>query len=81
MNTIVSVVNLRKKYDNKQVVKGINFEVKEGEVFGILGPNGAGKTTSIEMIEALRPIDEGTVIIDGIRGSGRVCCHGAVQGL
>lgn len=44
----------------------ISFEVKQGEIFGILGPNGAGKTTTLEMIEAMRPIDSGTVSIDGI---------------
>lgn len=63
---IVKVDKLRKKYGNKTVVKGISFEVQEGEVFGILGPNGAGKTTTLEMIETLRPIDGGTVILDGL---------------
>jgi ABC-2 type transport system ATP-binding protein len=64
--TIVKVQNLHKSYDNKEVVKGISFEVEKGEIFGILGPNGAGKTTTLEMIEALRPIDKGSVTIDGI---------------
>lgn len=64
--TILSVKDLTKKYKNRVVVKGVSFEVKKGEVFGILGPNGAGKTTTLEMIEALRPIDSGTVIIDGV---------------
>lgn len=63
---IVKVDKLRKKYGNKTVVKGISFEVQPGEVFGILGPNGAGKTTTLEMIETLRPIDGGTVILDGL---------------
>jgi ABC-2 type transport system ATP-binding protein len=65
-NKILKVHNLHKSYDNKEVVKGISFEVEKGEVFGILGPNGAGKTTTLEMIEALRPIDKGTVTIDGV---------------
>jgi ABC-2 type transport system ATP-binding protein len=64
--TIVRVENVHKSYDDREVVKGISFEVKKGEVFGILGPNGAGKTTTLEMIEALRPIDEGIVTLDGI---------------
>lgn len=64
--TILTVSNLQKTYGDKQVVKSISFEVKQGEVFGILGPNGAGKTTTLEMIEALRPIDGGTAVIDGI---------------
>jgi len=63
---IVVVDQLRKSYDDKEVVKGISFSVKKGEIFGILGPNGAGKTTTLEMIETLRPIDGGTVTLDGI---------------
>jgi ABC-2 type transport system ATP-binding protein len=63
---ILKVSNLEKVYGSKKVVKGISFEVKKGEVFGILGPNGAGKTTTLEMIEALRPIDGGSATIDGI---------------
>lgn len=63
---ILKVENLQKSYGGKKVVKGISFEVKEGEIFGILGPNGAGKTTTLEMIEALRSIDDGEVILDGI---------------
>lgn len=65
-NTIVKVEGLTKKYGKKTVVKGISFDVKEGEIFGILGPNGAGKTTTLEMLETLRPIDGGSASIDGI---------------
>lgn len=64
--TILRVQNLKKSYGGKAAVNGISFEVTKGEIFGILGPNGAGKTTTLEMIEALRPIDEGTVELDGI---------------
>lgn len=63
---ILEATKLTKAYGGKKVVKGLTFQVKEGEIFGILGPNGAGKTTTLEMIEALRPIDDGTVILDGI---------------
>jgi ABC-2 type transport system ATP-binding protein len=63
---MIEVSELKKKYDDKYVVKGISFSVKKGEIFGILGPNGAGKTTTLEMMESLRPIDHGSVIIDGI---------------
>lgn len=67
MNEIIlNVKNLKKIYGKKTVVKGISFEVKKGEIFGILGPNGAGKTTTLEMIETLRPIDGGDVTLDGI---------------
>ncbi len=65
-DNILVVKNLQKSYDGKKVVNGISFEVKRGEIFGILGPNGAGKTTTLEMIEALRPIDNGSATIDGI---------------
>ncbi len=63
---ILEVKKLRKSYDERVVVNDISFSVKKGEIFGILGPNGAGKTTTLEMIEAMRPIDGGTVILDGI---------------
>jgi ABC-2 type transport system ATP-binding protein len=64
--TIVEATGLTKRYGSKTTVKDISFSVKEGEVFGILGPNGAGKTTTLEMIETLRPIDGGSVTVDGI---------------
>lgn len=63
---MVTVKNLKKRYGDKQAVNGVSFSVKKGEIFGILGPNGAGKTTTLEMMETLRPIDEGTVLIDGV---------------
>lgn len=66
MSAILRVKNLQKRYGDKTVVNGISFEVKEGEIFGIVGPNGAGKTTTLEMIEALRPIDGGTVTLADI---------------
>jgi len=63
---MIEVTDLHKKYGDKVAVDGISFSVKKGEIFGILGPNGAGKTTTLEMMETLRPIDSGTVRIDGI---------------
>lgn len=65
-DAIIEVAGLTKSYNHRRVVKKINFTVKRGEIFGILGPNGAGKSTTLEMIEALRPIDKGTVTIDDI---------------
>lgn len=63
---MVEVKDLKKRYGDKQAVDGVSFAVKKGEIFGILGPNGAGKTTTLEMMETLRPIDSGSVMISGI---------------
>ena len=64
-NTIISVKDLVKNYGEFKAVKGISFEVFEGEIFGLLGPNGAGKSTTLEIIETLRPKTSGEVIVDG----------------
>lgn len=66
LESIIKVDKFVKTYDGNNVVDGVSFEVKKGEIFGILGPNGAGKTTTLEMLEALRPIDGGVATIDGI---------------
>jgi ABC-2 type transport system ATP-binding protein len=63
---VLDVENLTKRYGEVVAVDGVSFEVMRGEIFGILGPNGAGKTTTLEMIETLRPIDAGRVILNGI---------------
>ena len=63
---IIEVKDLSKSYNGRQVVKKISFSVEKGEIFGILGPNGAGKSTTLEMLEALRPIDGGTAVINDI---------------
>lgn len=63
--SIISVNNLHKKYGSFEAVKGISFEVLEGEIFGLLGPNGAGKSTTLEIIETLREKTSGEVIVDG----------------
>ncbi len=65
MNPIIQVQQLVKKYGAFTAVNGISFEVQKGETFGILGPNGAGKTTTLEMIEGLKNITSGTVLVDG----------------
>src|ERR1700757_2645151 len=64
-NAIITVNNLVKKYGDFEAVKGISFEVMEGEIFGLLGPNGAGKTTTLEIIETLRNKTSGEIIVDG----------------
>ena len=65
MKTIISVKDLVKNYGSFEAVKGISFEVYEGEIFGLLGPNGAGKSTTLEIIETLRKKTGGQVTVDG----------------
>jgi ABC-2 type transport system ATP-binding protein len=62
---IISVRNLVKNYGTFAAVKGLSFDVYEGEIFGLLGPNGAGKSTTLEIIETLRTKTSGKVIVDG----------------
>ena len=63
--TAISVRGLRKSYDGVEAVRGIEFEVAAGEVFGLLGPNGAGKTTTVEVLEGYRKRDAGEVSVLG----------------
>ena len=65
MAPVVTVRGLRKSYGEFEALKGIDFELHAGEVFGLLGPNGAGKTTTIEILEGYRPRDEGEVEVLG----------------
>ena len=60
------MAGLRKAYDGVEAVRGIDFEVRSGEVFGLLGPNGAGKTTTVEILEGYRPRDGGDVEVLGV---------------
>jgi ABC-2 type transport system ATP-binding protein len=65
VSTIVRVSGLRKRYGEFEAVKGIDFELRTGEVFGLLGPNGAGKTTTVEILEGYRERDGGEVEVLG----------------
>ncbi|WP_017185943.1 daunorubicin resistance protein DrrA family ABC transporter ATP-binding protein [Alkalibacillus haloalkaliphilus] len=65
MNSIITVKDLKKSYKKVNAVKGINFDVKEGEIFGFLGPNGAGKSTTINMICTMLPPSSGQIVING----------------
>ena len=64
-NQVLSGVNLRKTYGDREVVKGISINVKRGEVVGLLGPNGAGKTTTFYMITGMIRPNEGIVKLYG----------------
>ena len=65
MNSLIQVTGLTKSYGEFAAVKGIDFEVRAGEVFGLLGPNGAGKTTTVEILEGLRSRTSGEVSVLG----------------
>jgi ABC-2 type transport system ATP-binding protein len=70
---IIQVENLTKRYDSVVALRGVSFEVSEGEVFGLLGPNGAGKTSTVEILEGLRSPDSGRASVCGLdpQRSGR----------
>ena len=65
METILKLENLHKSYEKKEVLKGINLEVKKGEIISVLGPSGCGKSTLLNVIAGILPIEEGVVYING----------------
>ena len=65
MPDAIVVRDLRKSYDGVEALRGVSFQVREGEVFGLLGPNGAGKTTTVEILEGYRRRDGGEVTVLG----------------
>jgi len=66
----IVVSDLTKSYGNVQALRGISFDVAEGEVFGLLGPNGAGKTTTVEILEGYRRRDGGSATVLGVDPGG-----------
>jgi ABC-2 type transport system ATP-binding protein len=68
--TAVAVRGLRKRYGDHEALRGIDFEIDAGEVFGLLGPNGAGKTTTVEILEGYRTRDGGEVEVLGVDPQG-----------
>lgn len=62
---VIEVKNLTKYYGNKRGIENINFEIKEGEIFGFIGPNGAGKSTTIRTILGLLHQNGGDIKIFG----------------
>ena len=71
----VSVSDLRKSYGSYEALRGIDFEIEAGEVFGLLGPNGAGKTTTVEILEGYRTRDGG----HGLRARTRIPQHAGLD--
>lgn len=63
--SVLEVNNVYKSLGKREIIKGIDFSIEEGEIFGFLGPNGAGKTTTIKMIVGLIRPDKGSISIDG----------------
>jgi len=61
----IAVENIVKRYGTFEAVRGVTFDVKDGEIFGLLGPNGAGKSTLIRMMTTLIPVTEGRALIAG----------------
>jgi len=65
LSLILEIRDLWKAYDEVQALRGLNLEVKRGEIFGLIGPNGAGKTTSLKIVVGLLSMDKGIVKVDG----------------
>lgn len=65
MEKVLEVKNLKKKIGKVEIIKGISFYIREGEIFGFLGPNGSGKTTTIKMLVDLISMDSGSISILG----------------
>jgi ABC-2 type transport system ATP-binding protein len=63
--TVISVKGLTKRYGDIEAVRGIDLDVRRGEIFAFLGPNGAGKTTTVEILEGFRTASSGTVSVLG----------------
>jgi ABC-2 type transport system ATP-binding protein len=67
--------HVRKAYGPREILRGVSFEVRRGELFALLGPNGAGKTTTVEILEGYRRVDHGSVRVlglDPVRDGGRL---------
>lgn len=68
MSSAIQVRGLKKSYGSHIVLKGLDFQIEQGEIFALLGVNGAGKTTALECIEGLRKYDSGMVAVNGKKG-------------
>lgn len=80
-NSIVKADNIQKSYGKKTVVRGVSYELQQGEVVGLLGPNGAGKTTSFYMIVGVVKPTKGTILFDGKDITGHAMYKRARMGI
>ncbi|MBS7649252.1 MAG: ABC transporter ATP-binding protein [Candidatus Bathyarchaeia archaeon] len=63
---IIELIDVWKSYNGTQALRGLNLDVRRGEIFGLIGPNGAGKTTALKIIVGLLRMDRGTVRVNGV---------------
>ena len=68
MKDAIEVSGLKKSYGSNMILRGLDFQIKQGEIFALLGVNGAGKTTTLECIEGLRKYDKGKIVVNGKTG-------------
>ncbi|WP_186576765.1 ABC transporter ATP-binding protein [Aquibacillus kalidii] len=73
--SVIKVDQLKKRFDGKEVVKGLNFELTPGKCVALLGPNGAGKTTTLRMLSGLLKPSSGAVSFEGMKENGDVRQH------
>ena len=67
METAIRVENLRFRYSGNEVLHGISFDLRRGEVTGLLGPNGAGKSTTLKILTGILEATEGKVEVEGLQ--------------
>ena len=70
MEAMLEIKNVRKSFGNKEILKGIDLSVREGEIISVLGPSGCGKSTLLNTIAGILPLDGGSIFIHGEEVSG-----------
>ena len=78
---MLELKHIKKSLGGKQILKGVDLSVDEGEVVAIIGPSGSGKTTLLRTINFLNPADEGTITVDGFTMNSKKHSHKDVRTL